>query len=102
LAAIGRPRGRSRPRPAAAAAVPLAAAHQLLLVASTLLYFSCKSFHHEPVDARALSHHLASYSADYVNLRADSAAAAAAAAAAVQMEGIAPHRPQPPPPQPPA
>ncbi|XP_031375689.1 uncharacterized protein LOC116190169 [Punica granatum] len=42
------------------------------LVVQTVLYFVCKSFHHENIDKASLADHLEVYRGDYVPLRAQS------------------------------
>ena len=39
------------------------------LVVQTVLYFVCKSYHHENIDKSALSEHLEGYLGDYVPLK---------------------------------
>lgn len=39
-------------------------------VVFTILYFTCKAYHHESVDMLALSEHLGAYAGEYVTLRA--------------------------------
>ncbi|KAI5083713.1 hypothetical protein GOP47_0003456 [Adiantum capillus-veneris] len=58
-------------------AVLLAIVNQLGIVIFTILYFTCKAYHHESIDMLALSEHLGAYAGEYVNLRAS-----------VQMEGM--------------
>ena len=41
------------------------------LVIQTVLYFVCKSYHHESIDRSALSEHLEAYHCEYVPLRKD-------------------------------
>eukprot|EP00250_Pteridium_aquilinum_P009004 c18375_g1_i1 orf=586-1575(-) len=48
----------------------LAFVDQLGIVVFTILYFTCKAFHHESIDMLALSEHLGAYAGEYVNLRA--------------------------------
>lgn len=58
-------------------AVLLGFVDQLGIVLFTILYFTCKAYHHESIDMLALSEHLGAYAGEYVNLRAS-----------VQMEGM--------------
>lgn len=51
-------------------ALLLAFIDQLGIVVFTILYFVCKSIHHESIDMLALSEHLGAYTGEYVNLRA--------------------------------
>ncbi|MCO5604071.1 hypothetical protein L7F22_058228 [Adiantum nelumboides] len=51
-------------------AVLLAFVDQLGIVVFTILYFTCKAYHHEGIDMLALSEHLGAYAGEYVNLRA--------------------------------
>ncbi|KAH7427688.1 hypothetical protein KP509_10G055300 [Ceratopteris richardii] len=51
-------------------AVILAVVEEIGIMVFTILYFTCKAYHHESIDMLALSEHLGAYAGEYVNLRA--------------------------------